>query len=164
MRVKSRPARRREAMPRISARPDVGRKIVIRILMVVVFPAPLGPMRAKTASRGTARSMPFNTGVRRNFLVGPVIRIGSLISCELLSMFDSGRGLRRDRACSSGREGADDVVDYEPQLARLDDQALEFVVEQVGALSRCGAGRLRHHGAGARTHLEQAFADQMRDR
>ena len=69
----------------------------MRILMVVVFPAPFGPISAKTAPCGTVRSTPFSTGVQRNFLVSPVMRIGSVISCELLRpavAVSSGRSVR----------------------------------------------------------------------
>ena len=79
MRVKSQPPRLRESIP--------------RILMVVVLPAPFGPIKAKTASLGTASVMPRSTDVPRNFLVSAVMRIGSLILCELPSRFDAGRHL-----------------------------------------------------------------------
>ena len=38
--------------------PEVGARVVVRIEMVVVFPAPLGPSRAKNSPASTFRLMP----------------------------------------------------------------------------------------------------------
>jgi len=44
--------------PEIKAVPDVGDRVVVRMEMVVVFPAPLGPSRAKSSPGATVNEMP----------------------------------------------------------------------------------------------------------
>ena len=44
----------RESMPSTLARPDDGRSRFIRALIVVVLPAPFGPMNAYTLPAGTS--------------------------------------------------------------------------------------------------------------
>src|SRR6266702_5585035 len=44
--------------PQMRIRPDVGARVVVRIEMVVVLPAPLGPSRAKNSPASTRRLMP----------------------------------------------------------------------------------------------------------
>src|ERR1700728_593390 len=157
MRVKSLPARRRESIPRISALPALGRKMFMRILMVVVLPAPFGPIRAKTASLGTVRVRPFSTDVRRNFFVSSVMRIDRSFSASSFRCWIRSGVCGRFEPAPVRLEGADDIVDFHPQPARFDHQVLKFVVEKTGALGGCGAGWLGDDCAGARTNFEQAF-------
>ena len=44
--------------PPIVARPDVGVSVVVRIEIVVVLPAPLGPSSAKNSPAATANEIP----------------------------------------------------------------------------------------------------------
>src|SRR6266545_1785931 len=56
---------------------------VVRILTVVVLPAPLGPSNASTVPCGTARSMPFRTCVFPNALVIPCASTIAVATCLL---------------------------------------------------------------------------------
>jgi hypothetical protein len=44
--------------PSMSARPDVGESVVVRIERVVVLPAPFGPRRAKNSPAWTSKLIP----------------------------------------------------------------------------------------------------------
>jgi hypothetical protein len=53
--------------PSIVAVPDVGARVVVRIEMVVVLPAPFGPSSAKNSPARTSKLMP-STALRCAFL------------------------------------------------------------------------------------------------
>lgn len=54
-------------MPRISAFPDVGLSCPVRILIVVVFPAPLGPRKPRISLLFKTAFMSFKTKSLLNF-------------------------------------------------------------------------------------------------
>ena len=51
-------ARAPTSWPRISAVPEVGLSSVVRIFMVVLLPAPLGPRKPKTSPASTSKVTP----------------------------------------------------------------------------------------------------------
>jgi hypothetical protein len=57
------------------ATPPSARSNVVKMLMTVVLPAPLGPSREKTAPRATVKSMPSSTTVLRNDLLAQALHL-----------------------------------------------------------------------------------------
>jgi len=69
-------ASRTMSRPSTVAVPEVGISSVVRILIVVVLPAPLGPSRPKSSPSGTASDRPSSatTSFRRRLIVPVVVR------------------------------------------------------------------------------------------
>jgi hypothetical protein len=76
MEAKALPEIFRESIPRIEALPPEARKMFIRILISVVFPAPFGPTSAWTAPWGTEKLSPSKAWTRPNRLVKASVSIG----------------------------------------------------------------------------------------
>ncbi len=65
----------RESAPSTVACPEVGRMMSSSARMVVVFPAPLGPMTPKTLPRGTVKLTSRSAWVRPKVLLRPTASI-----------------------------------------------------------------------------------------
>ena len=57
-----------QSWPSMKALPDVGDSSVQSMLIVVVFPAPLGPRNPKIVSSSTSKEMPSTAGDSAEFL------------------------------------------------------------------------------------------------
>src|SRR5262245_450379 len=71
----SRGLKLRESTPNTVPRPDEESMMFMSILMVVVFPAPLGPRKANTEPCGTCRLKLLTTDLRPNFLASAKVSI-----------------------------------------------------------------------------------------
>src|ERR671934_202542 len=66
-------ASRTQSAPATDAEPLVGRASPTRILMVVVFPAPLGPINPRIWPRSTSRDRPSSATNAPYFFVSPFV-------------------------------------------------------------------------------------------
>src|SRR4051812_9334896 len=138
MRWKSVGASWREGVPSTRTSPLSACRMFISRRMVVVLPAPFGPISANTAPSGT-RSSRFSIASKRpNFFVRP--RVSTIIRHHLESA-QLGPGVFHRLL---------HVIEPRAHAHGLDHELLHFVFEQALAVSRARFRRRRHHRADAR--------------
>src|SRR5689334_8687477 len=153
MRWKSGGRRRRDGVPRTVISPWSGRRMFISMRIVVVLPAPFGPMSANTDPSGTRKprsSMASNWPKR--FATCAVSMTSGLLIRHGLQVAQLGPRVA-DRLLDLVEPGAD--------AHGLDDQLLHFVFEQSLAIAGAGLRRRRDHGADARLRDQPALLDQV---
>ena len=147
--------------PRISARPDVGAAIRVRIFRSVDFPAPLRPMTPSTWPSGTSNETSRSAQISDlgRLCSRPVSRF---VACTIVSrsvpyaawysprryFFESAVDLDRDgHQIVSAKRGSD-----ERKTARPTTKSATATRDADGELTQVGRGRVEHRPAPAGDH------------
>src|SRR5689334_15777696 len=152
MRAKSRGRSCREGVPSTVIAPRSGRRMFISRRMVVVLPAPLGPISAYTEPSGTRRSRSSTASKRPKRFATP-----------WLSMTTSfmGHRLHGPQLAPRVAHRLLDLVEPGTDAHRFHHELFHLVFEQSPAIAGARLGRLRDHGAEARLNDQPALLHQV---
>ena len=153
----SRTPNRRESTPSTCADPPVGRRRFISSLIVVVLPAPFGPISAKMLPEGTRSESPSTASTCPE---SPRQAVG-LDCARHTSSIASTR--TTDGSSPVAPDGAHEIAQRHAISPRFDDEPLRGLFEESAPKGAARLSRPGDHRSDSRSNREQSIVYERRD-